>query len=276
MKRFSRQLRFALPAAALAAFLSGCFSAKPYPGGDFAVACRAAETLLLRSRVFDQLTLVANRAVGHERQLMRLETAEREDLRRLGAADDPRFSWAHEAECFVEFLLPPESDPPAAPEARMEKIVRQLLKFEQAVAWARFDACRERPRGDRELEAVLMTLRISTSWPEDRIYEFDFATLPHPGKTPALRIAKRDANVCGIEALRATSALLSLAVRSPEPDKAAYENALARSRAARIALAGTYLAEAQARWKRDQSPAALAEWRIARARYDLEKNFPRL
>lgn len=266
-----------LPGAALWLALVGCGTAEAPPEqDDLASACRAAVELRLDPRTFELLSNAADRVVGYERQLARLKSAEKEDLRRFGAADDPRFVWAHEAECCVRLMLLASESPQADPEVGMKQAARKLLEFEQAVAWARLAACMERRRGDAELDAALLTLRLSTGWPEERILGFDFSSLPEPGKPPEFAFPERGTAECAAETLRATESLLLLAGRSPRPEPKEVAAALARVRNARIALAESYLRLALRQLAAGRGPAALAAWRIAMARYELEKSFPGL
>ena len=79
---------------------------------------------------------------------------------------------------------------------------------------------------------------------------------------------------CGDELLRATAELLALTAKSPPPGEAEKAAALKRLREARVALAECYLHREWKNWRADASDVALDGWRIARARYELEKSFP--
>lgn len=265
------------PVAALCLALAGCRMADaPAERDDLDSACRAAVELRLAPRTFELLANAADRVVGYERQVMRLKSAEKEDFRRFGAADDPRFVWAHEAECCVRLMLFTAASPQSDPEPGMKRVARKLLEFEQAVAWARLGECADAPRGNAELEAALLTLRISTGWPEERILAFDLTSLPEPGKAPEFAFPERSTAECAVDTLRATEALLALAAKSPMPGPEEIGAALDKVRAARLALAESYLRTALRRLASDRSPAALAAWRIAMARYELERSFPGL
>ena len=271
-------LGFAPVAAALIFAVAGCRTADaPAKRDDLASACRAAVERRLAPRTFELLSHAADRVVGCERQLTRLKSAEKEDFRRFGAADDPRFDWAHDAECCMHLALAADKTPAPDPEAEMRKVAGRLLKFEQSVAWARLAACREAPRGDAGLEAALLTLRISTGWSEERILNFDFDSLPAPPEaiTISLVISGSVAER-GAELVRATEALLALAVKSPRPEPREIEAALDRVRRARWNLAGLYLQQASDEVVKTRSAAAVAAWRIAAARDELEMSFPGL
>lgn len=264
-----------VPALLLGLFAAGCGTMDaPDERGDLDSACRSAVELRLDPRTFEILSSAAGRVVGYEHQLTRLKSAENGDFRRFGAADDPRFVWAHEAECCLRLMQAAEEDPPADPEPLVKTVARKLLIFEQHVGWARFAACRELPRGNADLEAALLTLRLATGWPEERIFGFDFASLPEPGKEPRFDSPERSTEQCGVDLVRVTTELLALGVRSPMPEKKVLENAAARVRSARVALAECYLRRAFRELEAERSAASLAAWRIALARYELEKSFP--
>lgn len=271
-----RPLRMlAASGAALCVALAGCRAAavRTEARDDFASAYRAAEENKLGPRTFELLSATADGVVEYERRMARLKSAEKEDFARFGAADDPRFVWAHEAECCVHLALAADRTPALDPEAETRKAARRLLRFEQLAVWARLAARREAPRGDAELEGALLALRISTGWPEERILDFDFDSLPQPPeKFP--RSAGRSAAECGAELVRATEALLALAVRSPRPGMREIEAAFARVRAARVALAQSYVRRAEKELESRRSEDALGAWRIAAARCELEKVFP--
>ena len=74
--------------------------------------------------------------------------------------------------------------------------------------------------------------------------------------------------------MRATEALLALTVKSPRPEPREIEAALDRVRRARRNLAHIYLQRAEDEVVKERSEAAVAAWRIAAARYELEKVFP--
>lgn len=256
--------------------VAGCRTAgRPEARDDLASAYRAAGENKLGPRTFELLSATADRVVEYERRLTRLKSAEKEDFGRFGAADDPRFVWAHEAECCVHLALAADKTPAPDPEAETRKAAGRLLEFEQLAAWARLAARREAPRGDAELEAALLALRISTGWSEERILDFDFDSLPQPPERfPCSAPPERSAAECGAELVRATEALLAMAVRSPRPEEREIEGAFARVHAARLALAQCYLYRAVKDLESRRSEDALAAWRIARARYELEKVFP--
>ena len=273
-----RLLRPAVVAAALCAAVSGCrMAGAASERDDLDSACRAAVELRLTPRTFELLSRAADQVVGHERQLVRLEAAAREDLGRFGAADDPRFVWAHEMEICVRLMLAAGDAPTADPEPSVRAAAWLLLEFEQAAAWARFAACRERSRDDAEFEAALLNLRISTGWEDERIFGFSFDSLPTPGDGDSeyrFEFPERDTTERGVETVRATAALLTLAATSPTPERAKFDAALERLEAARRALAESYLRRAERRLESERSDAALAAWRIARARCELERSFP--
>ena len=260
-----------LTAALLLCAVAGCRTAPP-PRSDLDTACRAAVERRLAPRTVELLESLADRHVGRERQLARLESAVSEDFRRFGAADDPRFVWAHEVECYARMVLLPDASG-AAPATRLEPVARRLLEFEQHLEWARLAAC-----GDAaaEREAPIIALRLATGWNEERILAFDFSSLPEPeNSAPAALPAQGNIAELGAQLSRRTAELLTLcgdAAAKP----ATVEAVLRRSAEARVALAAGYLSRALARWRQEKSPAALAAWRIARARYDLEKSFPGL
>jgi len=263
------------PVLMLGLLAAGCATMDaPEERADLDSACRSAVELRLAPRTFEILSAAAGRVVGYERQLTRLKSAENGDFGRFGAADDPRFVWAHEAECCLRLMQAAEEDPPADPEPLVKAAAKLLLVFEQHVGWARFAACRELPRGNADLEAALLTLRLATGWPDERIYGFDFSSLPEPGKEPRFVFPERSVKQCGADLVRVTTELLALGMRSPMPEKAVLVNAAERVRSARIALAGCYLRGALRELKKERSAASLAAWRIARARYELEKAFP--
>jgi len=268
-----RALRY-LPAAALllaACCGAGCRTAAP-PRGDLAAAYRAARERRLTPRTVELLENLADRHVARERQLARLETAIGEDFRRFGAADDPRFVWAHEMECYARMMHLPERSG-AAPAERLKPVAEKLLKFEQQVNWAKLAACRD---SVTEREAPVLALRLATGWDEARILGFDFASLPEPPTTAASSPAPAaDPAELGARVVRRAAELLTLCDGRPA-ETAAVLTALRNSAAARQALAECYLALAEHRLRRDHSPAALAAWRIARARNELEKSFPEL
>ena len=272
---FDRFHQTLVPALLLGLFAAGCGTMEaPEERSDLDSACRSAVELRLAPRTFEILSAAAGRVVGYERQMTRLNSAENSDFRRFGAADDPRFVWAHEAECCLRLMQAAEETPPADPEPLVKAAARRLLVFEQHVGWARFAACRELPRGNAELESALLTLRLATGWPEERIYGFDFASLPEPGSEPRFAFPERSAEQCGADLVRVTTELLALGVRSPMPEKTVLENAASRVRSARVALAECYLRQAFRDLKAERNAASLAAWRIARARYELEKSFP--
>lgn len=275
MKFFPYRTPFVLGAALCLAF-AGCRTAeRPEERNDLVSARRAAMERRLDPRTFELLSNAADRVVGYERQLARLKSAEKEDLGRYGAADDPRFVWAHEAECCVRLMLAADKTPAPDPELEVRKTARLLLDFEQSVAWARLAARREAPRGDAELESVLLTLRISTGWTEDRIMSFDFDSLPSPPKAITTSFVMRGSPAeHGAELVRATEALLALAARSPRPETREIEAALDRVRRARRDLARIYLQRAEDEVVKKRSEVAVAAWRIAKARYELERDFP--
>lgn len=257
-----------LTAAVCASVIAGCRTAE-VPRGDLDTACRAAVERRLTPRTMELLENLADRHVGRERQLARIEAAANEDFRRFGAADDPRFVWAHEVECYAQLLLPDPSG--RSPAARLEPVARRLLEFEQQLEWARLAACRD---SAAEREAPLLALRIATGWSEKRILGFDFSSLPEPRKS-AVPGAPADPVGPGVQAARRAAELLTLCgddTAQPEALRAALQS----SAEARRKLAECYLNRALRRWRQEKTPAALAEWRIARARYDLEKSFPAL
>jgi hypothetical protein len=264
--------------AALCLALAGCRTSgrrAAEPRDNFISAYRAAEEKKLDSRTFELLSAAADRVVGYERRLARLKSAEKEDFGRFGAADDPRFVWAHDAECCMHLALAADKTPAPDPEPEMRKVAGKLLEFEQFVAWARLAACREAPRGDAELEAALLALRISTGWSEERILDFDFDSLPSPPEAITTSFVMRSGPAeYGAELVRATEALLALATKSPRPEEREIEAALDRVRRARRDLAQSYLRRAQSELGPERSEAAVAAWRIAAARYELEEVFP--
>lgn len=257
-----------LTAAVFISGIVGCRTAE-VTRGDLDAACRAAVERRLTPRTMELLENLADRHVGRDRQLARIEAAANEDFRRFGAADDPRFVWSHEVECYAQLLLPDPSG--RSPAARLEPVARRLLEFEQQLEWARLAACRD---SAAEREAPLLALRLATGWSEQRILGFDFSSLPEPGKSAAAG-ALADPVEPGARAARFAAELLTLC----GDDKAqpeAFRAALRSSAEARRKLAECYLNRALLRWRQEKTPAALAEWRIARARYDLEKSFPAL
>jgi len=240
---------------------------RPNGPDDLDSACDDAVERRLEPRTFELLSRMADLVVSRERQLAHFEAAGNEYFRAFGAGNDPRFVWAHEVECYVQ--LAAASDP----EPRMREVARRLLEFEQARDWAVLAGVRELPRSDARLDAALMALRISTGWSEERIMSFDFDSLPVPEKAlPPVR-PQRSVEACGAELLRATRALLALAAASPPPEKPELEAAQTRVRSARVALAECYLHRAWEGLRSGRSPATLAAWRIAKARYELEKSF---
>jgi len=257
-------------AAVLAAGCSGCRTA-PAPRNDLKTACRTAVERRLTPRTVELVEALADRHVGRERQLARIEAAVTEDFRRFGAADDPRFVWAHEVECYARMLhLPAASG--AAPAERLIPAARCLLKFEQQSNWAKLALCRD---SAAEREGAVLALRLATGWSEERILDFDFSSLPEPESSEAELPAPGNLAELGAQTARRAAELLTLCgdtEAKPETVKAA----LRRSAEARIALAECYLNRARQRWRQERSPAALAEWRIADARYELEKSFPKL
>ena len=259
-----------LALAALLAF-AGCRTAEPIPEqDDLASARRAAVERRLDPRTFELLSRMAELVVARERQLAHFASVGKEYFRVFGAGGDPRFDWAHEVECCV--LLAGVSDP----EPRMREVARRLLEFEQAHVWADLAQFRELPRTDARLDAALLAVRIATGWPEERIMAFDFDSLPFPDKVSAPAAPAKSVDECGDELLRATTELLKLAAKSPPPEPAVTEAALGRLRAARIALAECYLYREWKKLRAEKSAASLAAWRIALARYRLEKSFPGL
>ncbi len=269
---------FGSVAGALIFAVAGCRTAEPVrQRDDLASANRAAIELRLAPRTFELLSNAADRVVGCERRLARLKSAEKEDFRRFGAADDPRFAWAHDAECCMRLALAADKTPAPDPEAEMRKIAGRLLEFEQSVAWARLAARREAPRGDAELEAALLALRISTGWSEERILDFDFDSLPSPPEAITTSFFMRGGIAeHGARLVRATEELLALAVKSPRPEPSEIEAALDRVRGARQNLASIYLQRAEDEVVKERSDAAVAAWRIAAARFELERSFPGL
>ena len=266
---------YCIAAAAVGLAVAGCQWAEALPErNDFETARRDATALGQSSRTFELLSRAAAQVAEYERRLTRLKSAESEDFRRFGAADDPRFVWAHEAECCILLMLAASETPPADPEARMKAPARLLLEFDQAVGWARLAVRRELPRDDARLEAALLMLRLSTGWEEERILSFDYSSLPEPGKAPRFSAPERSTAECGVETVRATLALLALTVESPMPGRSKIDAALKRPRAARIALAESYLRTAAGELDAKRSDDALALWRIALARLELEKVFP--
>ena len=243
---------------------------RPNGPDDLASACDDAVGRRLEPRTFELLSRMADLVVSRERQLAHFEAAGDEYFRVFDAGRDPRFVWAHEVECYVR--LATSSDP----EPRMREVARRLLEFEQAREWANLAGVRELPRSDARLDAALMALRISTGWSEERIMSFDFDSLPVPDKEPPPVRPERTVELCGAELLRATRTLLALAAASPPPGKAELEAALTRVRSARVGLAECYLYRAWEELRSGRSSVALAAWRIAKARLDLEKSFPGL
>lgn len=263
------RVRTALFAAALV--LAGCRAMWRANGpDDLDSACDDAVERRLEPRTFELLSRMADLVVARERQLAHFEAAGNDYFRVFGAGNDPRFVWAHEVECYVRFAA--SSDP----EPRVREVARQLLEFEQSCEWANLAQFRELPRSDARLDAALMALRISTGWSEERIMSFDFDSLPVPGTEPLPVRPERSVEACGAELLRATRELLSLAAASPPPEKTVLEAAQTRVRSARVALAECYLDRAWKGLRSGRSPATLAAWRIANARYELEKSFPGL
>ena len=255
----------ALFAAALV--LAGCRAMWRSNGpDDLNSACDDAVERRLEPRTFELLSRMADLVVARERQLAQYEAFGKEYFRVFGARNDPRFVWAHEVECYVRFAA--SSDP----EPRVREVARQLLEFEQACEWAFLAEVRERPRSDAGLDAALMALRISTGWSEERILSFDFASLPVPGKEPPPVDPERSVEACGAELLRATRELLALAAASPPPEKTALEAARTRVCSSRVALAECYLRQAWKNLLAGRNAATLAAWRIANARYELEKS----
>lgn len=258
---------FAL-AAVLCVAASGCRTTEPPPErDDLASARRAAVERRLDPRTFELLSRMAGLVVARERQLAQYGSVGKEYFRVFGATRDPRFAWAHEVECCVLLAGVPD------PEPRMRKVARRMLEFEQSWEWANLAYFRELPRSDARLEAALIALRISTGWPEERIMMFDFDSLPFPDMEPAPAAPEKSVDECGMELLRATADLLKLAAKSPPPDKAVTDAALRRLREARIALAKCYLYREWKNLRAEESAAALAGWRIAKARCELEKSF---
>lgn len=257
--------------SALVLAFAGCRPIwRPNVPDDLSAACDDAVERRLDPRTFELLSRMADLVVSRERQLAQYETVGKEYFRVFGAGDDPRFVWAHEAECCVR--LAAVSDP----EPRMRNAARLLLEFEQACEWANLAEFRDLPRSDARLDAALMALRISTGWPEERMMSFDFDSLPVPEKEPPPVRPKRTVEACGAELLSATRALLTLSAASPPPEKPQLEAALERVRAARLELAECYLYRAWEGLNSGRTPGALAAWRIARARQELEKSFPGL
>ena len=262
---------------ALCLALAGCRTAdSPAKRDDLRSAFSTAADKKLDPRTFEILSRAAAVQVsGYERRLERLKSAEKEDFGRFGAADDPRFVWAHEAECCVHLMMSADKKPVSDPESEMKEVARRLLEFEQFVAWARLAAGREAPRGDAGLEAALLTLRISTGWPEERIMAFDFDSLPTPPeKITTSFVLRGSAAEHGTGLVRATEELLVLAVRSPDPKRPELEAALGRVRSARRDLAWIYLQRAEDEVVKERNEVTVAAWRIAKARYELEKGFP--
>lgn len=220
-------------------------------------------------RTVEFLEALADRHVGRERQLARLEAAEREDFGMFTAENDPRFMWALEAECWARLLLLPRVSG-ATPEERMEPVAAELLKFEQKVQWAKLDELRKRPASDTEREACLLALALSTGWSGERILGFDFSSLPRPESGG--KAAPMPAGDPGREVVKTAAEVLLLASQVPAPSDKAVENKLSELRRARIALAERYLAPAEASLRSGADGSALTAWRIARARCDLEKS----
>ena len=266
----SSSSRFAPLVAAAALLISaGCRSTAVQPTHDtFDRVCRVAEERRLLPRTYELLESLADRHVGRERQLARLETAITEDFSRFNAADDPRFVWAHEVESYARMLyLPPEGD--VSPATRMRPAARRLIRFEQTVNLARLAAS-----GDSaaEREQLLLALRLATGWPDERILGFDFSSLPVPESLPVAE-SSGTPDSCGAQLVRLSAELLALCGRVDIPTSVG-EKELAKLRDARIALAESYLARAVREWRDGETPARLAAWRIAAARRELERDFP--
>ena len=237
---------------------------------DFATARAAAAERRKLPRTVEFLEALADRHVDRERRIARLSAAEHEDFSAFNAENDPRFMWALEADCWAEIMLSPGSEPDMTPEARVTPVVEKLLEFEQAVWWARLAALRDAPADDPRREECLLTLGLTTGWGAERIMAFDFSSLPLPkpdaGKSP---IPACDP---GREVVKTAAELLLMSSRVPPPEPGAVSAKLRELRRWRLALAARYLAEAETRWRSAPDAASLAAWRIARARYELEKS----
>jgi len=255
-------------ASALLGGVAGCRSTQQQPTHDtFDRVCRVAEERRLLPRTYELLESLADRHVGRERQLARLETAITEDFSRFDAADDPRFVWAHEVESYARMLyLPPEGD--VSPATRMRPAARRLIRFEQTVNLARLAAV----GSAAEREQVLLALRLATGWQDERILGFDFSSLPVPENLPVAE-SSGTPDACGAQLVRLSAELLALCGRVDIPTSVV-ERELAKLRDARVALAESYLARAVREWRDGETPARLAAWRIAAARRELERDFP--
>ena len=176
--------RFAplVTAAVLLIAAAGCRSTVQPTHDTFDKVVRTAVERRLLPRTYELLESLADRHVGRERQLARLETAITEDFSRFGAADDPRFVWAHEVECYARMLyLPPATD--NSPAAQMRPAARRLIKFELSVDLSRLAACRD---SAAEREKVLLALRLATGWPDERLLGFWIFT-PRAKRSSALK-----------------------------------------------------------------------------------------
>lgn len=261
-------LRAFVPGVALAASLfSGCFS----PGierADLDAAVTSAIERRAVPRTVEFLERLADRQVERERQLAQLAAAEREEFTDFTAENDPRFMWALEAECWARVIFNPD---PAGPEALISPTARQLLEFEQSVLWAKLDMLRRDPAAERERAGCLLALGMTTGWSEDRLARFDFSSLPKPEpKVEEQSEPREDAEDPGKALVMLAAELLVLSAQAPPP-REEIESHLTKLSAARIALAKRYLDKAEKRLREAPDDAAVAEWRIARARYRLER-----
>lgn len=254
-------------AAALVA-AAGCVSVERPTHDTFDKAVRVAVERRLLPRTYELLESLADRHVGRERQLARLETAITEDFSRFDAADDPRFVWAHEVENYARMLyLPPAED--TSPATRLRPAALRLIKFEMSVDLSRLAVCRD---SAAEREQVLLALRLATGWSDARLLGFDFSSLPPPEKLPAPK-SSGDPAACGAQLVRLSAELLALCGGVNVPSSTV-EKAIAKLREARLALAESYLDRAAKAYRGGETPARLAAWRIAAARLVLERGFP--
>lgn len=264
-----KNCRLAVLGAAVSLFVAGC-RVPEAPRTDLAAACAAAAERRKLPRTVELMETLADRHVGRERQLARLAAAEREDFSAFSAENDPRFMWALEVCCWAELMFLPPPSATAGPETRMEATALRLLEFEQAVWWAKLASLAEAPASDPDKEACLLALELTTGWSRARIGAFDFSSLPRPGSEA--RSVSGEAGDPGKRVVTTAAELLTLASQIPPPERGAVEEKIAELNRARRALARHYLAAADRRRRSSPDPAALAQWRIARARLRLENS----
>jgi len=172
-----------LPVLGLLLAASGCATAVHDAGKfplDKAVETAVANLGQVRSR--DILRRLAARHISREEFRSELQGFSRgvdSAKQRYDASSDPRFSLGVEAVRYCRFLLlmPPNTDPV---EYFREDTARELA-YEQLVKWSKLQDAGNN-RGNGEIMDIELELAQSLGCSTDDLRNFDYSSLPSPGK----------------------------------------------------------------------------------------------